>query len=849
MESQINIPKNAETIHSKFSFAAHSQLTILQIDLSGTILGINYTFDGYTKEQVIGKSYLQFVDTKYHSAINEIISRVARENIQLSIETSGGESTNLRWFVNHFDPFPYSGKSNEIQIIIREITESKIAIDALKASRESELKSEANLKTVFNNTRTGYVLLDKSLNVISFNKPAGGMTKALFKKDVTLKSNLRDYFPEPLKTSLSVNWNKVIAGEHVEYEKHYPHDDGSSHWYEIQYIPVKDEQNEVINILMKFQDVTKRKEREQQLLDFQEERFQFAIEGSNDGIWDWNILSNKVYFSKRWKKMLDFEEDEIKNEYFEWESRIHPEDKERVLNEINLAFCNKNYSYTVEHRLKCKNGNYKWILARGKVIVWDSDKPARMAGTHTDISLRKEMEVKIANNEKVLAGILETLPVILFAKDINNDFRFSLWNKQAEKIFGLKAEECIGKNDYDFFSKEDADFFRKKDIETIETEGVLDIPEEAVQTPDGRVLIHTLKTVVRDKDGKPMYLLGVSENISELKRINEVLKVSEEKYRSLVENSPITIVTTDNNEIIQFINFTGTGKPATEVIGQSIYEELIAPECHNIVKEAHKFVFQTKKSVTYETDRLEADGLRKWYQSHAGPMMIGDEIIGLTIFTRDITNRIENEERIKKSLKEKEILLQEVHHRVKNNLQIISSILNLQTRSIKDDKVNELIKETRYRIMSMSFIHDLLYQTKDFTNIDFSKYIQNITSNIMNTYTLNKNIQLQLHTEPIFLNLDNAIPCGLIVNELITNAFKYAFPEGKKGEIIVELSKSSNNVILSVADNGIGISKKVNYKTTESLGFQLINSLVSQIDATIEYENTRGTKFTITFKP
>jgi len=149
--------------------------------------------------------------------------------------------------------------------------------------------------------------------------------------------------------------------------------------------------------------------------------------------------------------------------------------------------------------------------------------------------------------------------------------------------------------------------------------------------------------------------------------------------------------------------------------------------------------------------------------------------------------------------------------------------------------------------MSMSFVHDLLYQTKDFTNIDFSKYLQNITSHIMNTYNLNKNIQLNLTIESIFLNLDSAIPCGLIVNELITNAFKYAFPNSKKGEINVVLKLIENKVTLSVADNGVGINNKVNYLTTESLGFQLINSLVSQIDAEMQYDNSQGTKFTLNF--
>jgi hypothetical protein len=835
-----------DNIHSQFSFSAHAPLTILVVDTDAIIRNINIPFNGLSKNELLGTSFLNLIDTSYHILINNTIQKLIAQKTQLSCETASGKGASIKWFINHFDPIVENDIIVAIQIIIREITESKKAIDALKASQENEFKSKANLKTVFDHTRTGYVLLDKDLNLISFNKPASGMTKQLFKKEVTLNSNLRDYFPEPLKTSLSKNWNKALSGETVEYEKKYEHDDGSFHWYEIQYLPVRNESKEIINLIMKFQDITKRKQKEEQLLSYQEERFQFAIEGSSDGIWDWNIAKNEVYFSARWKIMLGYKEDELKNEFTEWESRLHPEDKDRVLQEVNIALPNKYYSYEVEHRLKCKNGHYKWILARGKVIVWQDEKPIRMAGTHTDISLRKEMEEKIANNEKILSSILETLPVILFAKDINNDFRFTIWNKQAEEVFGLKAEDSLGKNDYDFFSKEEADYFRKKDLETIKNDGIIDIPEEIVRTNKGPVLIHSLKTIVKDNTGKPLYLLGVSENISELKKINETLKVSEERYRSLVENSPLTIVTTDREEKIQFINFSGTGRNVNELIGNSIYD-FISLEYHQLVKESHKKVFKTRTSVTYETERHDINGIKRWFQTHAGPMLIGNEVIGLTIFTRDITQRIENEEKIKKSLKEKEILLQEVHHRVKNNLQIISSILNLQTRSINDPKIHELIKETRYRIMSMSFIHDLLYQTKDFTNIDFSKYLQNITSNIMNTYTLNKNINLNLDTDSILLNLDNAIPCGLIVNELITNAFKYAFPSGRKGEINVSLKLNGNKVVLSVADNGIGINNKVDYKTTETLGFQLINSLVTQIDGELSYENLLGTKFTVIF--
>ena len=392
MKKQVDITEAGHLIHSKFSFSAHSQLTILKIDADGIIYDINIDFNGYSRNDIIGKPLTRFIDKAYHKVIDDIIDKTKETLTQFSCETAIGELENKQWFVNHFDPIIESNQLIGILVIIREITESKNAIDTLKLSQESESKIKANLKTVFDNTRTGYVLLDKDLNLISFNQPASGMTRDLFRREVALNSNLRDYFPEELKLSLSKNWNKALAGEHVEYEKEYLHEDGNFHWYEIQYLPVKDEQNEVINLIMKFQDITKRKQKEQQMLSFQEERFQFAIEGSNDGIWDWNILKNEVYFSGRWKRMLGYEDNEIKNEFEEWETRLHSEDKERVLKEVETALKNRNYSYAVEHRLKCKDGNYKWILARGKVIDWNNDEPKRTAGTHTDKSDRAAVE-------------------------------------------------------------------------------------------------------------------------------------------------------------------------------------------------------------------------------------------------------------------------------------------------------------------------------------------------------------------------------------------------------------------------------------------------------------------------
>ena len=192
-------------------------------------------------------------------------------------------------------------------------------------------------------------------------------------------------------------------------------------------------------------------------------------------------------------------------------------------------------------------------------------------------------------------------------------------------------------------------------------------------------------------------------------------------------------------------------------------------------------------------------------------------------------------ELLQESIQEKEVLLKEIHHRVKNNLQVISSLLNLQSMYIKDKEAFDVFKESQDRVKSMAMIHEKLYQSGNFAEIDFSQYIKNLTSSIYSSYGMDtKLIKLKISAENIFLDINNAIPCGLIINELVTNAIKHAFPSGRSGEINIKFSRIDNKYILSVQDNGIGLPDSFIIEKTESLGMQLIYSLVSQLEGEFE---------------
>ena len=223
-------------------------------------------------------------------------------------------------------------------------------------------------------------------------------------------------------------------------------------------------------------------------------------------------------------------------------------------------------------------------------------------------------------------------------------------------------------------------------------------------------------------------------------------------------------------------------------------------------------------------------------------------ITGAIESIRDITASKNAQEKISKALEEKNILLKEIHHRVKNNLQIISSLLSLQEVYVQEDvKAVNVLKESRNRVLSMATVHEMLYQSDDINCINFSYYIRKLTSNIFHSY--HNNSIPQINVDQIYLNIETSIPLGLIISELVSNSLKYAFPDNKIGDIMVELHSHNDEYELVISDDGVGFPDNLDFRNVQStLGLQLINSLVSQLDGSIQLDRSNGTKYIIRFK-
>jgi PAS domain S-box-containing protein len=264
---------------------------------------------------------------------------------------------------------------------------------------------------------------------------------------------------------------------------------------------------------------------------------------------------------------------------------------------------------------------------------------------------------------------------------------------------------------------------------------------------------------------------------------------------------------------------------------------------------------QIKKALTgerlnFETVFTDEDKNKIYLDVYLNPIYHENKIIEVSGIAHDITERVHNEEKVHQSLKEKEVLLKEVHHRVKNNMQVISSILNLQSSYVTDQYALSLLKESQNRIKTMAYIHESLYQNKTFTSINFSDYISTLTNNILQSYAASiQSVKLDLNIQKIILNLDTSIPAGLIINELVTNSIKHAFTESNEGIILINLHTKDNVLFLEVSDNGKGFPKDIDFKNTNSLGLQLVNTLVEQLNGKMELNenNKGGTSFYINF--
>ena len=318
--------------------------------------------------------------------------------------------------------------------------------------------------------------------------------------------------------------------------------------------------------------------------------------------------------------------------------------------------------------------------------------------------------------------------------------------------------------------------------------------------------------------------------------------------RSLIEAIPDPCVIIDSEGKVTDVNaaaeqITGIGR--SELIGTDFAGYFTEPEqAGHLYQLAYSGQHVTNQSLSVR----HASGKETYLLCNASIFRNEQgQVAGIIASGRDISDRRQAEEQLIKSLKEKEVLLKEIHHRVKNNMQVIYSLLSLQAEDVTDELVRAKFQESRDKVYSISLIHESLYRSTDLAHIDFKEYLETLVNRISESYRLSR-VKCIVDMDHLELDINVGIPCGLIINELVSNSLKYAFPDGRDGIIRVGINiREDGNYVLYSEDNGVGLSNEINFFNAPSLGLQLVNALAKQIHGTIEMTHSQGTKVKITF--
>lgn len=333
------------------------------------------------------------------------------------------------------------------------------------------------------------------------------------------------------------------------------------------------------------------------------------------------------------------------------------------------------------------------------------------------------------------------------------------------------------------------------------------------------------------------------------------LLVSSNFLPELLDLAGDAIVSIDAAQCIILFNQAAEGMfgySATEVSGRQI--NILLPEMtagayqQHIVKPAKSSITVRRMGERTVIRARRKDGTEFPAEASISRVQLEGQTM-LAVILRDATERTSNNERITASLREKESLLKEIHHRVKNNLQVVSSLLGLQSRQVADVEIRQMFQESQDRIHSVALLHESLYQSHGLSEIDFPEYIRQLAAYLFDAYGVGgERIHLRAGLDDLSLHLDEALPCGLIINELVSNSLKYAFPDGREGEIQIELRGLSDGTTrLVVADNGIGLKADVDWVNTRSLGLRLVRMLAEQLEAKIEVNSRDGLKVQLAF--
>ena len=692
-----------------------------------------------------------------------------------------------------------------------------------------------------------------------------------------------------------------------------------------------------------------------------EQELQLTLEATTDGIWKWNFITNTLFFSPRYYTMLGYEPNEFPASFENWKALIHPDDRDRALAAATEYLAAKPDYYENEFRFRTRSGEYRWVHSSARVVERDERGEAvRMIGDHVDITERKRAEARLARSEAFLQTIYDHAEVSLYLVDVINarEYVYAGINAMHEKLMGVSSDWIAGKTPDDLrtiFDDTTVAFIYDLYNQCVAARQTIQLEHSAQLHGEPTWWLSTI-TPLFDEDQRVYRLIGTGLNITARKRIEQALRESEERFKTVIEDLPGGVFVHDRNGHLLLVNekacqntgysreelltmtvadidptsvirddrvrlwhrpdmdksvtFETThirkngshcpvevhvntillkGQPVILGIAIDITERKHAEEALRESEEKFRTLFEAALNPILmvdengrytdanqaacqflECDRAELLGKQVWDFAPAGQLerqqqehapfvnhrtleteywvhgttktlllnVVPLEVNGRTILYgigQDITARKQAEEQLKAALREKTVLLREVHHRTLNNMQVMSALIHFQTNLIEDEATLQMFQVLRARIDAMSLVHQQLHHG-DLTNVNLDLYLKALAQMLMDRYrSPSGKIAFRWDTETLCMTIDPAVRCGLLLYEVLSNAVRHAFPGERSGEIRVSAHTSAaGEREIRVRDTGVGLPAGFDVQQTNTLGFRLIRMFIEHLDGTLE---------------
>ena len=843
----------------------------LLVVVDGRVRYANPAAEQLLEKNLTGNAFLQLFHTDDHEPLEEVMVRATSDPAGCTLRVRSASPPERDFQIICTSTMHEGGGALQFTIqdygaqqrTIRERVRLQMAEEVNQVLREEIGEHRRTQEALRRSRRFARNLIDSSLDMIMAADPDGNITEYNpaasirfgYEAEEILGTNTEKLYADPLeylRVQHELDTHGVYAGEVRNVDKF-----GNEFTAFLAASRLFDEDGKPVGAMGVSRDITRMK-RDQEALKASEERYRDLFENATDLIQSVGADGRFEYVNDAWHRVMGYSASEIAQ--LTMQDVVRP-DQRAVCEHLVQQVMRGEQPGTVRLVFLTKDG--RSITVEGTMTVRLSEgRPVATRSIFRDITSMLAARLQVQDHEAKLRALFESSEHMFWTVDPS--IKITSFNKgygdMIERLYGVRPElKQAQEGPRKKFASEGYHAFWEEKYKKAFAGVPIRFETDVTDTEGRRVCNEIFLSPVFDAEGRANEVFGVGHEITEQKVAEDTVREQAARLKAIFESSAnMMIWTLDKDMRITSCNehFKRSIEHVHGIafeIGDRFAERMaarIAPERAKTLLLNYANALRGKAQ-QFEVELIDLHGQPAWVENFLNPIIVNGEVQEISCLAYGITDRKHAQRELIQSLGEKEVLLKEVHHRVKNNLQVINSIMKLQGARVDDDpRLQEILHHSRDRIRSMALIHESLYQNKQFSLIDLGNYIDGLARNLVMSYSLSGRISLELDLgkDPVPLVLDQASPCGLILNELISNALKHAYPGDGAGTVRVSLQLLGDRVAITVSDDGIGLPTGFDDQRDGNLGLELVRMLVGQLDGHIERSGPPGATYFLTFE-